>query len=221
MTATGTAVTLDMVEELLDLNGYVFEKLKNQHVDLERAYRVLHDLNGQIGGTELYRLLRSHYMVSGIHGKSLDATVRTIELLVLPHATELADGSEQVVHATLTGLLKRSEIWHRYENSHFDGWMSLSSDPRMILSASNEMRTIAAVERCGLTRPRRDRVISRNNSPRTLLLSLNTPLHLLLQSRPEQIDAIIEVIGREREIDGDRIAAILDSDAAALSSGLL
>jgi hypothetical protein len=221
VTGANGAVTAEMVEELLGLNGYVFEKLKAQQADLEHVYRVLHELQAQIGGTELHRLLKSHYIVSGIHKNSLDATMRTIELLVLPYAAELAEGSDQIVHAALTGLLKRSEIWHGYKNTHFDGWMSFARDPLMIRSASNELRAIAAVERSGLTRDIRDRVISRNNSPRTLMLSLNTPLHLLLESRPEQIDGIIDVIAREREIDGDRIAVILDSEAAALASGLL
>lgn len=210
-----------MIGDFFDLNEYRYEQLKSQNVDLDRAYRVLSELQSKIGGTELYRLLTSHYIASGIIAKALDDAVRTIELLILPHALELAEGDAQHVHRALNGLLKRSELWHGYKDSFFDGWMKLSSEPSMIRAASNELRVIAALERAELSPAARGEVLSGSNSPPTRILSMNTPLDLLLQARPECADRIIEIIIHERETDGDRIAEILDSDAPAIASGIL
>jgi hypothetical protein len=108
-----------------------------------------------------------------------------------------------------------------YQGSFFDSRSSLSRDPEIIQRAINELRVITSVWSLDLPRHEISEIISRTNSPPTLQLTLNTPLYLLLQELPDRGDDIITVIGAEREIDGDRIAAMIDSAGTPMRSGAL
>lgn len=209
----------EMVHEFMDLNGYRAERLLEQGADLEHAYQVVQALQTLIGHTDLYRLVNSHYLLSGVNNGNFDDCVRTIELLILPYAVELSEVPQKAVYGTIKGFLARSNIWG-YRSAPFDAPMKLTSDALLIQETVNELRTIAAIEGASMPRNIRDRVIS-FCAGQVLMLSHNTPLQLLLKERPAEIDRIVAIIRSERETDGDRIREMLDSDSQSLLSGAL
>lgn len=216
-----STVTVDMMQDFIGLTtGTREERLVKQNPDLERAYRVLSDLQSKVGTTDLYRLVTSEYALTGVITGTFDDSIRMVETLILPYAEELSQARGDSVRKTIRGMVLRSKLWD-YHGSFFDSHSSLSSDPKVVQRAINELRVITSVWSLDLPGHEISEIISRTNSPPTLQLSMNTPLYLLLKELPDRGDDIIAVIKSEREIDGDRIAAMIDSADNPMRSGAL
>lgn len=214
-------VTVEMMENFINLTtGSRVERLRTQAPDLERAYRVLSELQSRVGHTDLYRIVISEYVLSGVIGGTFDDSIRMVDTLILPYAEELAQARDGAVRKVIRGMTMRSKLMG-YRGSFFDSVSSLSRDPNRITEAVNELRVITSVWSLDLPKYEIVEVISRTNSPPTLQLSLNTPLYLLLKELPDRGDDIINIIRSEREINGDRIAAMLDATGTPMRSGAL
>jgi hypothetical protein len=210
-----------MMDEFLNLpTDTRRERLRRQEPDLDRAYRVLSELRSRVGHADLYRLVTSEYVLTGVVMGTFDDSIRMVETLILPYADEFTRARDDSVRKTIRGMTLRSKLMG-YQGSFFDSRSSLSRDPEIIQRAINELRVITSVWSLDLPRHEISEIISRTNSPPTLQLTLNTPLYLLLQELPDRGDDIITVIGAEREIDGDRIAAMIDSAGTPMRSGAL
>jgi len=213
-----TAAPVRQMRDFLDLHLLRSDKLDLSDAELNAAYTVLHELLLQVRGTELSKYVLAECVAPAILKGRFNDSIRTIELLILPFAAELAEAPMAAVRGTLIGFSHRSVIWN-YVNTFFDAPYTLSRDPALILEATNELRVIAAVESIGLPMDVRRKVISQSEN--VLLMTLNSPLHILLKSRPDLGSEIVGTIKREHETDGERIAAMLDADCKPMASGIL
>lgn len=219
--STGHPVTIETMESFINLSTPSrMERLREQSPDLERAYRALSDLQSRVGSTDLYRTVTHEYVLNGVIGGTFDDSIQMVEQLILPHAEELAQAKDDSVRKVIRGMTMRANL-REYENSFFVSRSRPSEDPRVITEAVTELRAITSVWSLDLPGYKISEVISRTNSPSTLQLSWNTPLYLLLKKLPERGDDIIRIIRSEREINGDRIAAMLDSVDNPMRSGVL
>lgn len=214
-------VTIESMEEFLNITtASRMERLRIQDPDLERAYRVLSGLQSRVGNADLYRLVTGQYVLNGVIGGTFDDSIRMVETLILPYAEELAQARDDSIRKVIRGMTMRAKLME-YQSSFFVSRSRLSDDPEVITAAVNELRVIASVWSLDLPGNEISQIVSRTNSPPTLQLSLNTPLYLLLKELPERVDDIITVIRSEREINGDRIAVMMDSVSNPMKSGAL
>lgn len=213
-------VPVSVLDEFTSLTPSREQRLSSQNPNVEFAYEVLSDLRDRIGHTDLYRTITSEYVLNGVISGTFDDVIRMIDVLIRPYAEELSEARNDAVRKVIKGMILRSKA-REYEGSLFASRSSLSSDSRLVSQARIELRVVAAI--WSVDRPGHEitQVVSRTNSPPTLQLTYGTSLTSLIAKSPERCDEIIRIIRSENEIDGDRIAAMLDSPDTPLRSGAL